>query len=146
MPHDWASIAQFLGPLLDRIDDANREVQLLVVTPDAEVAAAVTASAVKSLEGRSVQMVAATSAARASRLLRIRPAQVVAGSAPTMIELLRSATLKLASVKTVCIAWADEILARGDASALENLMAELPKDAGRTIVTAEATPAIDEIV
>jgi hypothetical protein len=33
MPHDWASIAQFLGPLLDRVDDAVREVQVVIITP-----------------------------------------------------------------------------------------------------------------
>ena len=45
MPHDWASIAQFLAPLLERIDPDVPELQLLVITSDAEVAAAVTAAA-----------------------------------------------------------------------------------------------------
>src|SRR5512141_2831895 len=44
MPHDWASIGQFLGPLLERVDDGVREVQLLIITSDADAAAAVTAA------------------------------------------------------------------------------------------------------
>jgi ATP-dependent RNA helicase DeaD len=146
MPHDWASIAQFLGPLLDRVDARNADVQLLVVTPDAEVAAAVSASAVKVLEGRRLQILAATSTARALRLLRARPPHVLAGSASVIVELLRSTSLKLHGVKSVCIAWADEVLARGEGAALETLMAEVPKDTVRTIVTAEAAPQIDELV
>src|SRR4051812_44707039 len=67
MPHDWASIAQFLGPLLERVDDAVREVQVLIITPDAEVAAAVTAAAVKLTSGRDVGIVAGSPAQRANR-------------------------------------------------------------------------------
>ncbi len=69
MPHDWASIAQFLEPLIGKIDAATRDVQLLVVTPDADSAAAVAAGAVK-LVGADVQIIAATSAPRAARLMK----------------------------------------------------------------------------
>ena len=61
MPHDWASIAQFLEPLVQRIDDASHDIQLIVITSDAELAAATAAAAVK-LTGRSrpIDIVAAT--------------------------------------------------------------------------------------
>jgi len=146
MPHDWASIAQFLGPLLDRVDDAVREVQVVIITPDADVAAAVTAAAVKLTVGRDVGIVAATSAKRAARLIRIKPAQVIAGAADTFVELLKSATVKLDAVRSVCIAWADELIAQGATAALETVMTEAPKDSGRTIVTAELTPAVEELL
>jgi len=146
MPHDWASIAQFLGPLLDRVDDAVREVQVVIITPDADVAAAVTAAAVKLTVGRDVGIVAATSAKRAARLIRIKPAQVIAGPADTLVELLKSATVKLDAVRSVCIAWADELIAQGATAALETVMTEAPKDSGRTIVTAELTPAVEELL
>jgi len=47
MPHDWASIAQFLGPMIERVDDTVRDVQLLLVSSDAELAASLAAGAVK---------------------------------------------------------------------------------------------------
>src|SRR5690348_1603756 len=36
MPHDWASLAHILAPVLDRIDDGLHEIQLLIVCADAE--------------------------------------------------------------------------------------------------------------
>jgi ATP-dependent RNA helicase DeaD len=146
MPHDWASIAQFLGPLLDRVDVGSPEIQLLVITSDADVAGAVSASAVKLLDGRSLQVLAATSSARATRLARIRAPQVLAGTATTILEMLRAASIKVDAVRAVCIAWADELVTRDQTSDLESVMAEVPKDAARVIVTAEAVPEVDELV
>jgi ATP-dependent RNA helicase DeaD len=146
MPHDWTSISQFLGPLLERVDDAVREVQLLIVTSDAEVAAAVTAAAVKLTSGRDIGIVAVTSAKRATRLFRIRPAQVIAGPPETLVDLLKGAAVKLDAVRSVCIAWADELVAQGSTPALETVMTEVPKDSGRTVVTAELTPAVEELL
>ena len=146
MPHDWASIAQFLEPLVERIDAGAPDVQLLVVAPDSDVAAAIGAAAVKVIGERDLQIVAATSSARAARLLKIRPAQIVTGTPSTIVELLRSAAIKLDTVRAVCIAWADELLTRGDAPALETLMTEVPKDSARTVVTSELSAAVEEIV
>jgi hypothetical protein len=145
MPHDWASIAQFLEPLIGKIDAASREVQLLVIAPDVDSAAAVAAATAK-LVGADIQIVAATSAQRAARLIKIRPAHIVTGTATTIAELLRSAAMKLETVRVVCIAWADELLIRGDGTALETVMTEVPKEASRTIVTSELTPDVDALV
>lgn len=146
MPHDWTSIAQFLGPAIERIDASARELQLLVIASDAEVAAVVAASAVKLAEKRDIEIVAATSARRASALLRVRPAQIVTGTPETIVEMLTSAAIKLDTVRTVCIAWADEILTRGASGALETVMAELPKDGARVVVASELSPAIEELL
>jgi len=146
MPHDWASISQFLEPLIARVDATQSSLQLLVVTPDAEVAAAVSAAAVRLLESADTQIVAATSAPRAARLLELRPAQVLAGSASTLLELVRGSALKLDTVRAVCIAWADELLARGEDASLELLMSEIPKDAARAIVTAGLTPPVEALI
>ncbi|HEY4130878.1 MAG TPA: hypothetical protein VGM50_09690, partial [Gemmatimonadaceae bacterium] len=145
MPHDWASIAQFLEPVIGKIDASVRDVQLLVITPDAESAAAIGAAAVK-LASRETQIIAATSAQRAARLMKLRPAQIVTGSAPTIVELLRSASLKLDTLRIVCLAWADELITRGDSSALETVMTDVPKEASRTIVASDLTPEVDELV
>ena len=146
MPHDWTSIAQFLGPMLERVDDGVRELQLLVITSDAETAAAVAAAAVKLTSGRDIGIVAATAAKRAARLIRLKPAQVVAGSPDVIVELLKSATVKLDAIRAVCIAWADELIVQGSTPALETIMAEAAKESGRTIVTAELTPAVEELL
>jgi len=146
MPHDWASIAQFLGPMLDRVDDQNRDVQLLLVSSDVELAAALAASAVKLTEGRGIGIIAATSARRAARLIKLRPAQVIAATPESIAELLKAAALKLDTVRMIALAWLDELVAQGATTALENLMTEVPKDSARTVVTAEISPAVEELL
>ncbi|HEY7393353.1 MAG TPA: DbpA RNA binding domain-containing protein [Gemmatimonadaceae bacterium] len=144
MPHDWTSVAQFLAPIVQRIDESAAELQILVITSNHELAAVVTAAAARLVEGRDVPVVAATSARRTARLLKIRPSQLIAGAPETLVELLRSAALKLDTVRVVCIAWADELVARGELADLETVMTEVPKEAARTVVTAELTPAVEE--
>lgn len=146
MPHDWAAMAQFLGPLVERVDPALHEPQLLVIASDAEVAAAIAASAVRLIEGRDIGVAAATSVARAARLLRLRPAQILVGAPDTLLGLVRGTAIKLSAVRTVCIAWADELLVSGAAGSLETIMAELPKEAGRTVVSSELNPAVDDLL
>jgi len=146
MPHDWASISQFLEPLIARVDAAQSSLQLLVITPDAEVAAAVSAAAVRLLDSADTQIIAATSAPRAARLLELKPAHVLAGSASTLLELVRGSALKLDTVRAVCVAWADELLARGEDASLELLMSEIPKDAARAIVAAGLTPPVEALI
>lgn len=146
MTHDWAAIAQFLAPALQRIDDASTDLQLLVITSSDEAAAAVAASAVKLLEGKDLGVVAATSARRASRLLASRSAQVVASTPDTLLELVRGAAIKLDTVRTVVLAWADELVALGALDTLETLMAELPKDSVRVVVASELTPGVDTLI
>jgi ATP-dependent RNA helicase DeaD len=146
LPHDWAAMTQVLTPLLERVDDGLHDVQLLVLAPDAEAATAVSMTAVELGHARDIRVVAATSSRRATRILRARPPQVLVGTPDTVVELLRAAAVKLDGVRAICIAWIDEIVTRGSAGALENLMAELPKEAARTVVTAEVTPAVEELL
>ena len=79
MPHDWASMARFLEPLVERIDESRPELQLVVIAADTESAAALSGAAVRTFAGRPIQVVAATSSTRAARLLKLRPAQMVVG-------------------------------------------------------------------
>lgn len=146
IPHNWTSIAQFLEPLVQRIDDASHDIQLIVITSDAELAAATAAAAVKLLEGRPIDIVAATTPRRAARLIRARSPQIVAGAPDTLIELVRSASIKLDAIRMVCIAWADELVTLGALPSLETLMSELPKDSARTVVTAELTAEVEELL
>jgi len=146
MPHDWTSISQFLSPLVERIDEKSRELQLVVIASDPEVAAAVTAAAVKVTSGRDIGIVAATSARRAARMIRIKPPQIIAGAPETILELLKSSAIKLDTVRTVCIAWADEIVLNDATAPLETIMAEVPKESARTVVTSELNPQVEELL
>jgi ATP-dependent RNA helicase DeaD len=146
LPHDWISIAHFLGPALERLEPEAAELQMLVVTPDADVAAAVTGAAGRLAEARGIHVVPATNARRAARLLRARPAHVVAGAPPELLALVQGSMLKLDTVRVVVLAWVDEILTGGAAEALETLLADIPKTAARVIVASELTPAVEALI
>ncbi len=146
LPHDWASIAEFLAPLIERIDPDVADLQLLVATAEADVAANVIAASARLIGERPIRVLAATSAPRATRLARIRPPHIVAGTPTTLVDLVRASALKLADLRTICIAWADELVVRDESASLETLMAEVPKTTPRTIVASVVTPAVDELV
>lgn len=147
VPHDWASISYFLGPLIERVDESVSELQLLVLTADPVAAAAVSAAAVKLSATRSLGIIAATSAARTARLLKILPSQVVVGAPSTILDLVKASALKLTTVRAVAIAWADALIAEpGAEELLGTLLADVPKDSARTIATTELTPAVESLI
>src|SRR4051812_29765782 len=146
MPHDWASIAHILAPVLDRIDDATRDVQLLIVCADAEAAAAASASVVRLAGSRPLHALAATTARRATPLLRAGGAQIVAGAPPELLALVQGSALKLDQVRCVVLAWVDELIAGGEESMLETLMAEIPKEAARIVVANDVTPQVEALI
>ena len=150
MPHDWASLAHVVAPVLDRIDDALPDVQLLIVCADAEAAASASASVVRLAGSRPVRAIAATAARRAARLLRgvggAPGVQVVAGAPPELLALVQGSSLKLQQVRCVVLAWVDELIAGGEESMLETLMAEIPKEAARIVVANEINTDVEEII
>ena len=146
MPHDWASIAHILAPVLDRIDDASNAVQLLIVCADAEAAASASASVVRLAGSRPLHAIAATTARRAARLLRNGGAQVVAGAPPELLGLIQGSSLKLDQTRAVILAWVDELIAGGEEGMLETLMAEVPKDAPRIVVANDITSEVEALI
>jgi ATP-dependent RNA helicase DeaD len=145
--HDWASISYFLAPLIERVDESAREVQVLVLTADAEAAAAISGAAVRLAGSRDVSIIAATSAARSARLMKTLPAHVVIGDPNTILELVRGSALKVSAVRAVAFAWADAILAEpGLEESIATLLADIPKDSARTIATTEVTPAVEDLI
>ncbi len=143
LPHDETELAQVLAPLMERVVVTEvAETQLLVLVPDAEAALAAARTSV----GGAVALVPVTSAVRALRLLRARPALAVAIMPADALELIRGSALKLGGVKTVVFAYADAILESGAADELESLLAEVPKDAARVVITSAVTPAVTELV
>jgi ATP-dependent RNA helicase DeaD len=146
MPLDWSGAERVLATLVDRIDPSRAETQLLVVTADAESAAAAADAIVRVVADRPVRVVAATASPRAARLLKSSPAQVVTGAPSELVSLLQGSALKPESVRGVVFAWLDPILGSADAQPLETLLGELPKEGARVVLAAEVTPALEALI
>jgi ATP-dependent RNA helicase DeaD len=145
IPEDWNAAGDILLPLIDRLDPAKATAQLLVITGDAESAAALSGRIVRAADERSLRTLAATDARRAARVLKALPTHVVVTHPSVLIELTKSAAVKLESLSVVALAWVDT-LSGSAAQALESLMAEVPKDAARVVIAAHATPEVEQLV
>jgi ATP-dependent RNA helicase DeaD len=146
MPLDWSAAEQVLATLVDRIDPARAETQLLVVTADAENAAAAAEAIVSAVGDRPITVLAATASPRAARLLKGAVAHVIAGAPAELVALLQGSALKPEAVRGVIFAWLDPILETPDATPLETLLGELPKDGARVVLAAEVTPAYEALI
>ncbi len=147
LPHTTESIAEFLTPALARVDPAAGGPQVVVVTRDAETALTISETILRLSGPAAIEVVPVTGAARAGRIFKTRPVLAVAGTASELGSLVRSSLLKLETVRTVVLAWVDDILDDGPQSvaALEALLGELG-DAGRVIVARKLTPAVEDLV
>ena len=147
LPHATDSIAEFLTPALARIDPSAGGTQVVVVTRDAETAIAISETVLRLSGPGGIEVVPVTGAARAGRIFRNRPVLAVAGTATELGALVRASLLKLDTVRTVVLAWVDDILDDGPESvaALEGLLGELG-DAARVVVSRKLTPAVESLV
>ena len=146
MPLDWSAAEQVLATVVDRIDPTRAETQLLVVTADAENAAAAAEAIVSAVGERAITVLAATASPRAARLLKAAPAHVITGAPAELVALLQGSALKAESVRGIIFAWLDPILETPDAEPLETLLGELPKDGARLVLAAELTPAYEALI
>jgi len=147
LPHSTESIAEFLTPILGRIDLAAGGTQVVVVTRDAETALTISETILRLSGPAGIEVVPITSASRASRIFRSRPVFAVAGPAKELEALVQASLLKLDKVRTVALAWADDILDEGPDAvrALEALLGEV-SDAARIIVTRKITPPVENLI
>ena len=147
LPHTIESIAEFLTPALARVDPSAGGTQVVVVTRDAETALTISETVLRFSGLAGIEVVPVTSAPRAGRIFKSRPVLAVAGTASELGSLVRASLLKLDTVRTVALAWVDDILDDGPDSvaALEALLGELG-DAGRLIVTRKLTPTVENLV
>lgn len=144
--HDVAAISEFIAPALARVERDAPGIQLLVLTPDAEVAIAVAAAAARTPEEVRVPVLPVTTARRAARLLASGSPSALAGAPDEVLQLIQSSRIKLDTVSTLVIAWADAIVEAGLTEALEAVLTEIPRDAARAIVTSRTTPEVDALV
>lgn len=147
LPHTTESIAEFVTPVLTRVDPAAGGTQVVVVTRDAETALAISETILRLSGSGGIEVVPVTSAARAGRIFKSRPVLAVAGTAAELGGLVRASLLKLDTVRTVVLAWVDDILDDGPQSvaALEALLGE-PGEAGRVIIARKLTPAVEDLI
>jgi ATP-dependent RNA helicase DeaD len=139
-------MVRLLEPALDRIATDVEATQLLVITPDSDTAVAM-ADVGRALGGRTaVPLVAITAAGRGTRLLRSRVVPAISATPSTLVTLLRSSAVKLDGVRTVIVAWADELFEAREGEALEVVLAEVPKDASRIVVADRLSPEVEALV
>ncbi|MFL5582804.1 MAG: DbpA RNA binding domain-containing protein, partial [Gemmatimonadaceae bacterium] len=148
LPSEWSTIAQFLSSAVERVDPSQAATQVLVLTGDNEGAVAITSAVARLSQGRGITALPVTGARRAQRFLKEGPAHVVAGTPGALAELVGGAALKLDAVRTVVVAWADDLLGGVDeeGAAVETVLAEVPKEAARIVVTSDASPAVESFV
>jgi ATP-dependent RNA helicase DeaD len=147
LPHDVTLAGIVLGAHLERLDRASTDVQMVIVAPDPDDAIALARVIAPVAAATALRVIPASSARRAARLLRGRATHVVIGAAPELLELVRTSTLKLENVRALILAWADEII--DDAAsrdALESVLAEVPKEAARTVIASRQTPDVEQVV
>ncbi|HVD60312.1 MAG TPA: DEAD/DEAH box helicase [Gemmatimonadaceae bacterium] len=141
-------MARFLTGPLERVDPVAGGTQLVVVTEDAE-SAVVLAQTVLGLTGMAgIELFPITSPRRAARIIAGRPVLAIAGSPGDLMEMIRGSHIKLQDVSTIVLAWADDLMdpASEASSSLDLLMTEIPKDAARVVVTANADARVDAFV
>jgi len=144
LPHDAAAVSQFIEPALERLDPESEDTQLLILTPDADTAVIIAEAATRARTGPPARVLPVTAWRRAMRLQRLRPATVVAGTPADILELIRGSAIKLDSLDTLILAWAD-VMSDAAGEPLEAVMAEVPKDAARVIVASHLTPAVEAL-
>ncbi|HJR65218.1 MAG TPA: DEAD/DEAH box helicase, partial [Gemmatimonadaceae bacterium] len=147
LPHDMASAAGVLATVLERLDRDVPELQVLLLAPDPD-AAITLARAIASLPSATgLRVIPASSARRATRLLRARPTHGVIGAPTELLELVRTSVLKMEHVRALVLAWVDEIVDDpASREALEAVLAEVPKEAARTIIASRQTPEVEQLI
>ena len=143
LPFDAASLGQVLTPVVERIEAHATEAQVLVVAPDADTALTAARVANQLAGDRGLNILPATGAARAARILRARSAHMIAGAPAELLGLIQGSVLKLDHVRILVLAWLDDVLATGATSELEAIMNEVPRDAVRIVIASRPTPEVD---
>src|SRR4029079_4463920 len=147
LPHATESIREFLTPALGRVDPGAGGTQVVVVTRDPETALTISETVLRFSGPAAIEIVPITSASRAGRIFKSRPVLAVAGTPTELQALVRASLLKLENVRTIVLAWVDDVLDEGAGAvrALEGLLSEAP-EASRTIVARKMAPAVEDLV
>jgi len=147
LPHDMTSAAGVLTTVLERLDRNVAELQVVLLVPDPDAAISLARAIASHPQAAGLRIIPASSARRATRLLRSRPAHGVIGAPTELLELVRTSILKLEQVRALVLAWVDEIVDdTASKEALESVLAEVPKEAARTIIASRHTPEVEQLI
>ena len=147
LPHDMTSAAGVLTTVLERLDRNVAELQVVLLVPDPDAAISLARAIAAHPQAAGLRVIPASSARRATRLLRARPAHGVIGAPTELLELVRTSVLKLEQVRALVLAWVDEIVDdTASKEALESVLAEVPKEAARTIIASRHTPEVEQLI
>jgi len=132
-----------LGKVASRTDTT---VLRLAIVPERETAYGLAGYSRAESTAGSEPLVPLTTPARATRLLQQGPAAIV-GTPADLLALVRATELKLQGVRQVVLLWPDAMLTDEAQSAdLDTLLSELPRDADRTLIAEQATPALESFI
>ena len=144
-PADARTMAAAMRPGVER----SREVTgvaapaCLVITPTVEQALTAADQARVLLADDTSRVVPVSHAARARRVLASGPVAIVTGTATDLLALRRDSAVSLEGLRAAIIIGLDDVLAEGDAEALQALLADVPAEAMRVATLDVESPAVD---
>lgn len=139
--------AAFGLPMLEKIDTTNRDLQGLVIAPTRELAIQTQEELFRLGKDKKIRVQAVYGGAdigRQIRGLKDHP-HIVVGTPGRMLHHINRHTLKLATVETLVLDEADEMLNMGFLEDIEKIIAQVPEKRQTLLFSATMPPAIKSI-
>jgi superfamily II DNA/RNA helicase len=129
----------FALPIVERVDEHQRDVQTLVLTPTRELASQVAGVVRDLVSGRSLRVLLVTGGATPGPQIQAlrRGVHIVVGTPGRVLDHVRSGVLRLGRLRMLVLDEADEMLDRGFAPDVERIIAAT--DPGRQTALFSAT-------
>ncbi len=115
----------------------------LVITPTVEQALSAAEQARIVLADDTSRVVPVSQVARARRVLASGPVSIVTGTTLDLLALRKDSAMSLGGLKALVIVGLDDVLAQGDAEALQALLGDSPTDAMRVVTIDNETPDVE---
>ena len=139
--------AAFGLPMLEKIDASKQQLQGLVIAPTRELAIQTQEELYRLGRDKKVRVQAVYGGAdigRQIRQLKDRP-HIVVGTPGRMLDHIKRHTLKLATVETLVLDEADEMLNMGFLEDIESIISQVPAERQTLLFSATMPPAIKNI-
>ncbi|MBV6521149.1 MAG: ATP-dependent RNA helicase DeaD [Gemmatimonadaceae bacterium] len=139
LPRDDAQAASIVRPWLERTDRTSGTPQALIIAPDRDSVFAFAAA----VNLDAAWLVPITASRRGERRLQ-RGAPALCATAQDLMDFMSRSLLKLQGLRSVAIVWADDQMTDDVRSALESVLAEIPRDAERTLLVANVSERVEQ--
>jgi hypothetical protein len=144
VPATWAEIATRVAPLVARVDHAAAGPQVLVLVPS-EADATDLGRALAALPAAAGARIAPVATPRrAKRLVTAEAPHVLIGTPAAVAALIAASAVRLEHVAGVVVAAADDL--ERDTALVEQVLAEVPREAARHLTAAAATPFVEHLL